>query len=332
MSTAPVTVMVPTFRRPAELARAVESLYQQTLAAQGFAIVIVDNCPDSSAAEMIEQLKVACPPAISLTALFETRAGVATARNTAMTAAKTDLVAFLDDDQTAPKEWLQQLLSNHQRFPASVTFGPVRTELPPDQKRHRAYFEQFFARETGLPSGYIEKPHGIGNALVDFSTLNNEGEWFDTEMNEIGGEDDILFELVRDQKGRFAWAADAIVWEHPDPKRISLSFTLRRAFSYGQGPMTLARMAKPPKYLTMLMWILVGFGKTVWHGAQWVVLEIIRHPRRAFQLDAMLRGIAKPLWFIPMRFYGVAAAKKTKPEVVKSNPDAPLKDTPAKVA
>ncbi|MDJ0921512.1 MAG: glycosyltransferase family 2 protein [Henriciella sp.] len=331
MSKLPVTVMVPTFRRPAELARAVGSLYRQTLAARGFAIVIVDNCPDASAASTIEHLQRDCPASITLTALSEPRPGVATARNTGMTAVKTDLVAFLDDDQTAPEDWLEQLLANHERFPASVTFGPVKTALPPDQKRHRAYFEQFFGRETGLPSGYIDTTHGIGNALVDFSTLTNDGEWFDTEMNEIGGEDDILFELVRDQSGRFAWADEAFVWEHPDPQRITLSYTMRRAFSYGQAPITLARMAKSPKYLTMLMWILVGFGKTIWHGAQWIALEMIRHPGRAFQLDATLRGIAKLLWFIPMRFYGVAAAKKTKSTPTQTTDDS-IEDKPAKVA
>ncbi|MEM9939354.1 MAG: glycosyltransferase family 2 protein [Pseudomonadota bacterium] len=307
----PLTVVVPTFQRPDRLMRAVRSLFEQTLVARGFALVIVDNCPTASAAEAIRQLRVECPATVKLIALSETKPGVATARNTAMSAVTTDLVAFLDDDQTAPQSWLEHLLQSYERYPASVTFGPVKTALPEGQKRHRAYFSAFFGREPGLQSGYIDTVFGIGNALVDFSTLTApDGIWFDTSMNEVGGEDDLLFELVRAQKGRFAWAGQASVWEHPDPERIKLTYTLRRAFSYGQGPITLARKAKPTKYLTWVMWVLVGLGKAVWHGAQWLALELVRHPGRAFQLDAAVRGIAKPLWFLTMRFYGAAAVKQ----------------------
>ena len=120
-----ISVVVPTFNRPQGLKLAVESVFAQSLAASGFELVIVDNTPDASAAEMITSLEAACPPSIRFIALHEPAAGVANARNTAMSAVTSNLVAFLDDDQSAPETWLETLLDNYRAYPAAVTFGPV---------------------------------------------------------------------------------------------------------------------------------------------------------------------------------------------------------------
>ncbi|MEM1086200.1 MAG: glycosyltransferase family 2 protein [Pseudomonadota bacterium] len=311
MTSAPVTVVIPTFDRPDGLTKAVLSVYAQSLAAKaGFALVIVDNHPDGTGEAAIDQLRQLCPSSIAFSAVHEPRAGVANARNAAMMRVETDLVAFLDDDMTAPKDWLERLLEAHEAYPAPVIFGPVVTALPADVKRHRAYFEAFFARDPGHAKGYIGESYGCGNALIDFSKVPGKAPWFDETMNEIGGEDDRLFETIRAVGGQFAWASDAPVNEHPLRKRLTLNYTLRRAFSYGQGPVTMARLAEPQRPLDMLKWMLIGLGKAFIHGAAWVALSLIRHPKRAFQLDEAVRGLAKPLWFVDFQFYGASQLGK----------------------
>jgi glycosyltransferase involved in cell wall biosynthesis len=307
-----ISVVVPTFNRPQGLKVAVESVFAQTLTASGFELVIVDNTPDATAAEMIANLEAACPPSIRFIALHEPAAGVANARNTAMSAVSSDLVAFLDDDQSAPENWLEKLLENYRAYPAAVTFGPVITRLPEGHRRHQDYFEGFFARDPDLASGYIEDSFGCGNALIDFARIDGGAPWFDTQMNEIGGEDDLLFQRVRRSKAQFAWAAEAGVSEYPVPERVTLNYTLRRAFSYGQAPITLARRGGRKRFDLVLAWMLVGLGKTALHGTQWVALSLIRHPNRAFQLDLAVRGISKIFWWIDLRFYGEAALKQRR--------------------
>ena len=161
-----ISVVVPTFNRPEGLKRAVTSLYQQTLAKDGFDLIVVDNTPDASAKDAIAELRATCPESVNLIVLHEPAAGVANARNHAMSAVRTDLVAFLDDDQSAPETWLEALRDSHRRYPAAVTFGPVLTALPDGQTRHKAYFESFFARDPGLRSGYIQTTFGIGNGKM----------------------------------------------------------------------------------------------------------------------------------------------------------------------
>lgn len=305
-----ITVVVPTFDRPEGLQRAVTSVFNQTMARSGFDLIIVDNTPNASAANAIAELRQTCPEPINLIILHEPEAGVANARNQAMTAVKTDLVAFLDDDQSAPNDWLDRLLENYLAFPAAVTFGPVTTALPDAQRGHQKYFQDFFAREPGLTSGYIDASFGCGNALVDFSKIPGGAPWFDAAMNEIGGEDDVLFGRVRTAWGRFAWASAAPVIEHPPAERVTLRYTLKRAFSYGQAPITLARRETATRFAVIAFWMLIGAAKAIWHGLQWLGLSLVRHPGRAFQLDQAVRGIAKVLWWIDVRFYGAAALKQ----------------------
>ena len=309
-----ISVVIPTFNRPQGLKLAVESVFAQTLAGSGFELIIVDNTPDATAAEMIANLEAACPTSIRFIALHEPAAGVANARNTAMSAVSSNLVAFLDDDQSAPETWLEKLLENYRAYPAAVTFGPVITRLPDGHRRHQEYFEGFFARDPDLASGYIEASFGCGNALIDFARIDGGTPWFDTQMNEIGGEDDLLFQRVRKSKAQFAWAAEAAVYEYPLPERVALNYTLRRAFSYGQAPITLARRGGRKRFDLVLAWMLIGAAKAVLHGAHWFALSLIRHPKRAFQLDLAVRGISKIFWWIDLRFYGEAALKKKRPK------------------
>ena len=148
MSAAPspdVTVMTPTFRRPAALARALASLAaQDRLAEIACEIVIVDNAPEGGAAAVVEALRART--AVPLVYVHEPRAGVANARNAGLAAATGAHVAFLDDDEVAPCGWLAALIATHLALDADVTFGPVRGRAPDAPAELRPLLEAFFSR------------------------------------------------------------------------------------------------------------------------------------------------------------------------------------------
>ena len=307
-----LTVVVPTFNRPGRLLLAVRSVFAQTLGMNNrFAVVIVDNSPNASAAEVIETLQAECPNNVTLTALNEPKPGVANARNAAMAAVETDLVVFLDDDQTAPADWLERLLSTYKEFPATVVFGAVVAALPDEIIRHRKYLSYFFGRQPENSRGYIREYYGTGNALVDFSRVPGGLPYFDPSMNESGGEDDVLFARIRRCGGKFAWSSGNHVYEHPVRSRLSLSYTMRRAFAYGRAPVNMARLASRRKYLRVISWMGIGGAKAIWHTVKWIGLVVIGNKNHAFELDLAVRGIGKILWFVEMSFYGEAALKKS---------------------
>ena len=205
MSPKDITVVIPTYNRPESLHRAVESLFWQSVRKEGFTVLIADNSAEASARFAFDALVGKAPEGITLHYVHAPAPGVANARNAAMDALTTQLVAFLDDDQSAPVHWLEELLATYEGYGAAVTFGPISAELPDDITTHRSYFEDFFGREPRLREGFVDKPYGCGNSLLDTHQIPGGKPWFDIRMNEVGGEDDLLWARLK-QAGRIRCA------------------------------------------------------------------------------------------------------------------------------
>jgi hypothetical protein len=108
---------------------------------------------------------------------------------------------------------------------------------------------------------------------------------------------------------RFAWAPEAWVWEDPAPARLSLRYTVARAFAYGQGPTSACAAANPPDRLGVARWMAVGLGQAVIFGAAAAVKGLIGARDFAATLDRAARGLGKTLWWGPFKihFYGLRA-------------------------
>lgn len=147
-------------------------------------------------------------------------------------------------------------------------------------------------------------------------------------MNEVGGEDDLLFGRIKAAKGKFAWAPSAMVYEYPLPQRIRLTYTLRRAFAYGQGPCTLARRSEPARYDKLAMWILWGGAKFGLHASIWAALRLLGHKNRAFEADKAIRGLGKVLFWKRLRFYGTSTVTQlSEPVLLNSDNSGAADDT-----
>ncbi|MEQ1609863.1 MAG: glycosyltransferase family 2 protein [Hyphomonadaceae bacterium] len=302
-----VSIIIPTFRRPDRAVEAAHSALAQTCEA-AFEVVLVDNDPAGSALEALRALGDA-----RVKVVHEPRAGVANARNAGLRAARADIIAFLDDDEIAPPRWLADLLRVQRAHCADVVFGPVRTRLAAMPRDHEAYFEAFFARDPDHAEGALDMFYGCGCSLMRRAALPSP-EPFSMERNEIGGEDDLLFQAMEAAGARFAWAPNAFVWETPEPSRVTLAYTLKRAFAYGQGPATKAWTGPKRDLLAIAFWMAIGAGQTVIYGMVALGCFFGKTRRRAFAYRRFVEGAGKLLWFpfIKPRFYG--AARLTKSE------------------
>ena len=302
-----VSIIIPTFRRPERAVEAARSALAQVCNAS-FEVVLVDNDPEGSALALLRALD---DPRIVV--CHEPRAGVANARNAGLRAARGQLTAFLDDDEIAPSSWLAELLRVQAAEKADVVFGPVRTKLSEPPRDHRAYFEAFFARDPGHAEGSIDRFYGCGCSLVRRAALPS-AEPFSAERNEIGGEDDLLFQAMDAAGARFAWAPGAWVWETPEPSRVTLAYTLKRAFAYGQGPATQAWSARRRDYPAIGFWMAVGLAQTVVFGVVAAGSYLGKTQTRATAYRRFVEGVGKVLWFpvIKPRFYGAARIPKAR--------------------
>lgn len=303
-----VTIMIPTQRRPDGLAVAARSVFAQTgVDPADLELVIVDNDQVPSAKPVVDRLAKAAPfPVIYVN---EKRPGVAFARNAGMARASGDLIAFLDDDEEAPAGWLAALLAARDRFDADVVFGPVRARAPASVIEHRDYLERFFSREGPSEACILDRHYGCGDSLVRRAALPDPVAPFAAERNEIGGEDDMLFGHMGAAGARFAWEPAAWVWEDPVPSRLNLSYTITRAFAYGQGPSAHCAAAAPRDHLGVVRWMAIGLGQVAVFGLVAGFKWLTRATDRAEWLDRAARGLGKTFWWGPFKiqFYGRTA-------------------------
>jgi hypothetical protein len=299
----PVAVIIPTFRRPQSLERAVRSvLAQRDFGTLVHELLVVDNDPAASARDAVKRLQSGAP---RLRYLHCPEAGVSNARNAGVAATTAPLVGFLDDDEAAPSDWLASLYSAHRALRADVTFGPVRGQTERAPGWIRDYLEAFFSRTGPAASGLSDTVYGCGNAMLTRATCLDGAEPFDPRANETGGEDDRLFQTLKAGDRRFAWAAEAWVWEHAAESRQTLRYALTRAFGYGQSPCQIA--ARKGCWDRVAQWMAIGAAQAVGFGLAAVVTLPVRPTRGLQLLDRAARGLGKLFWFKTLRFYGVAA-------------------------
>ncbi|MBL4537428.1 MAG: glycosyltransferase family 2 protein [Oceanicaulis sp.] len=302
-----VAVLIPTYRRNEALADAVRSVFAQTRLPDE--IVIVDNDPQAGAQEAVNQLADGAP--VRLSYVHEPNPGVSNARNTGFAHTRARFIAQLDDDETASPHWLASLLDASETLDAPVVFGPVIAQLPDPLTRgvRAAYTQRLYSRLGSSDTQVIDKPHGCGNALFDREALDLPSPVFDQAANEIGGEDDMLFQKLQAQGVRFGWAAQADVYEHVQAPRQSWGKLLQRSFAYGQGPTQTSAQSTPHNWAGVAFWMGVGAAQVLVFGACAPLARLISAKAAAECLDKAAQGLGKLIWFeaCSPRLYGANA-------------------------
>ncbi|MBS0294680.1 MAG: glycosyltransferase family 2 protein [Proteobacteria bacterium] len=288
-----VAVLIPTLRRPDSLTRALRSVFAQAQVAERLLeVVVIDNDPNGSAKFAVGALERECP--VPLIYVHEETPGVATARNAGLKATGAAFIAFLDDDEEATEAWLASLLETQSRFDADAVFGPIAGLAPDAPEALRPWLKRFFSREGPMQSGPIDHGYGCGNSLLKRETVLIGERPFDVRHDQIGGEDDALFSALQARGGRFAWAADALVFEHAPAHRATLAYALTRGFAYGQGPSQTA--ARERRWGSVAKWMAVGAAQAAVYGPLAAIQWLMGAESCWDTLDRMVRGLGKVFW------------------------------------
>jgi GT2 family glycosyltransferase len=130
MPEAEISVVITTYQRSGRIASLLEHLCQQTLAHSRFEVIVVDNCSTDDTSKVVRDLIPKLPFRVNLLRMSRNQ-GPAAARNLGWQATTTPLQAFLDDDVTPSRKWLEAGLAAFGDQPrAGVIQGPTR--VPPD--------------------------------------------------------------------------------------------------------------------------------------------------------------------------------------------------------
>ncbi len=301
---ADISIIIPTFRRPGGVRRALASALTQENVSALVEIVILDNDPKASAKETIQEVIQTDTP-WPVVYGHEPAPGVANARNAALALAEGTFVAFLDDDETASPNWLSALIEVQRQTNADIVFGPVQGRLEEDAP-HQEYIESTFTRTGPETSGIIDAFFGCGNTLFKRGKFFMDVQVFNPATNEIGGEDCELFVRVEQNGAVFAWAADALVYEEIPADRASLRYNLIKAFAFGQGPSQSAWQQR--RFGGVAYWMIIGLAQAIVYGILAIPHWIFRTKSRARITDRAAQGLGKLLWFrgLEPKFYGAS--------------------------
>ena len=226
----PISVCIATYRRADRLALLLTDLAAQSVAPHE--IVVVDNDSNGTARKVVEDFRKS--------ASFPVHYEIQPARNIALTRNRTvalasgEWLAFIDDDERAPREWLQRLFEEAQRFRADGVLGPVEPVVPdtaPQWIRRGKFYD--FAR---LSSGTIVPLNVMrfGNIILNGARLRAEDGPFDVAYGLTTGEDaDLLIRMVA-KGAKIVWSDETVVWEPVEQARLSMRWLLQRALSGGQ--------------------------------------------------------------------------------------------------
>jgi len=241
-----IEICVCTFRRPS-LAETLHSLGRQVLPeGTTLRIIVADNDQTPSAQDLVTRVAQDLPFHVHY--VHAPSRNISLARNACLDAAKGEFLAFIDDDEVAPPNWIADLYALIVEGPYDAVFGPAMAEYPdsaPEWIKQADYHSNMPTRRNGT----VQTGHTC-NALIRTNAPCFAGQRFLLEKGRTGGEDTEFFFRAWRAGAHFAISDIAKVYEPVEPSRLAFRWIAKRKFrsgiTYGRlerGRLSLAKAA-----------------------------------------------------------------------------------------
>lgn len=243
-----VAVCVATLKRPlllGALLESLEGLVFRKRAPVDLFIVVVDNDRDETAREVVDAARDRLPFPVVYT--VEPNRGIPHARNCGVRVALregAEFVAFIDDDEVASPDWLDELLDVQGRSGADVVSGPSLPRFAPGVESW--VVEGGFFTYPRYATGESIPIAATNNALVAAHLFRGTEEPFDPAFGLSGMDDSHFFMRVKMSGARLVWADEARVEEFIPASRARVGWIVKRAFRIGNGYVFCVRALEPP--------------------------------------------------------------------------------------
>lgn len=273
-----IAVCICTFKRPAMLRDLLRKLDSQVTADEfTYSVVVADNDSERSAEPVVRD--VAAASAIPIQYCVEPEQNIARARNKVVSNARGDFLAFIDDDELPPQDWLLCALRYCVSSGADGVLAPVRPHFvhtPPAWVLKGRFFER---AEPPTGRRLAWRATRTGNVLLRRQLIEGDEEPFNTSFGN-GGEDQEFFKRMMERGAVFRWCNEAPVYELVPPDRCRKSYLLKRALQRGLSERTLVdvrsvlkSLLAVPIYALMLPFLLLA-GE---HHAMRILIRLCDH-------------------------------------------------------
>lgn len=245
-----ITIGIITYKRPQGLDKTLHSLINQEYAENlDIRIIVVDNEGSNAALLIVEKYKQ--KKKFRIDYYHEPDRGIPQARNRVVSEfwnKDSEALLFIDDDEEATPNWIQELTSRWISSKADIVTGPVIQILPDITP---AWAKTAFSSPRKYVSGQKVNMAYTGNILISRKVLDKIRPAFHPSFRFTGSEDH-HFALSAVKKGfKIVWEGNAVVTEPLPSSRISLIWLMKRLFRAGSGDAK-SQYLLYPKYLAVI--------------------------------------------------------------------------------
>jgi glycosyltransferase involved in cell wall biosynthesis len=232
-----VTVIVCTRNRSECLRRAIESLFcSANLEVRDWELLVVENGSTDHTIEVCKELRRKFPRHFRF--LIENRIGKCNALNTAVAAAKGEVLAFSDDDVLFAPDYVQSIRTVFDSFPADAAQGRVLLDCEGGWPEwlDEAYALMADHRDYGQELAPLNGTLCGSNMIVRKEVFDEVGG-FAPELGPggIGVFEDTEISLrMRDKGHRLIYAPQILVRHQWPRRRLTKSFIRKRMFLHGR--------------------------------------------------------------------------------------------------
>lgn len=233
-----ITAAICTYERYDLLPGAIESVLSQSLPADDFEVIVVDNSPDPVRSGQAAAQFARHP---NLSWLHESKPGLSNARNVAARHAASPIIAYLDDDARADPVWLENIVGCFDQYGPALQvvggrirpwWGAPRPAWLPDEM-----LGDITVVDLGPERRLLKDNEWVAGANIAFriDALRQAG-WFDTSLGRTGSgasllsaEETTVTDRIRALGGLVAYDPLAAVEHWVDPERLTQRWFRRRA-------------------------------------------------------------------------------------------------------
>ncbi|MCT7973009.1 glycosyltransferase [Laspinema olomoucense] len=234
-----ISAIICTHNRDFYLGAAIDSLLQQDF--PNFEIIVVDNGSSDRTKEVVAQRESDS----RVKYIYEPTLGLSFARNTGFKQARSQILAYLDDDAIASPQWLRTLWNAYQQNEKLAIAGGKVTLIWPEGVQAPVWLspglaENLGAYDLGDQITLIREP-GLTPRGLNYSIrrafLEKVGG-FDLNLGRVGksllsNEELHMTELALNQGWEVAYLPEAIAAHNVAPERLKRSWFLSRGWWQG---------------------------------------------------------------------------------------------------
>ncbi len=219
-----VSVIVPTYRRPASLARCLEHLARADYPKDRYEVVVVDDGGEIDLGWVCARFG----ESLAVRLLRQANRGAAAARNQGAAVARGDVLLFTDDDCLVRAGWIRAFVDAMRQSPDALVGGRTVNALA---ENPFASASQLLVNRLCTPGDGVGPLFVNGNNMATSRAAFESAGGFDSTFRTSAGEDRELSTRFQGLGRPLVFSHDAVV-EHANP--LTFGAFLRQHLNFGR--------------------------------------------------------------------------------------------------